>query len=149
MMQLALDFEIILNVYCKEIRSITEYGAPVFHLGLTQSQSNKIEAIQRLVFGLLGRYLCLKLSYSELCILFFKEKLKDHRYEACITYVRRTLANPTYSGMFSPHSHPHNTRGRGKYFSELQCRTERYFKSPKAVLMRLANELLREQSTDK
>ena len=45
---LDLDMELILDFYLKEIRSLLEYGAPVWHSGLTRKMSEKIERVQKL-----------------------------------------------------------------------------------------------------
>ena len=56
MMQLGLDYKIILDFYFKEIRSILEYGSVVFHSGLTKKLSDNIQQNQqfaiRLILGL-------------------------------------------------------------------------------------------------
>ena len=57
MMILGLDFETILDVYFKEIRSVLEYGAVIFHSGLTNKLSGDIENVQTLVLKLLSNYL--------------------------------------------------------------------------------------------
>ena len=46
MMNLSLDYQIILDIYTKEIRPILEYGAVVFHSGLTKELSDQLETIQ-------------------------------------------------------------------------------------------------------
>ena len=37
----------VLTVYCALIRSVLEYCAPVWHCGLSQAQTDEIEAVQR------------------------------------------------------------------------------------------------------
>ena len=100
MMNNDFDHEIILDVYKKEIRSILEYCCVVFHHGLSQELENQIESVQRLVLKLVTRYLNLKLSYNESCILFQMEPLFSRRLDQCNTFIRRTLKNPKYSSMF-------------------------------------------------
>ena len=70
MMELKLDYNTIIDVYLKEIRSVLEYGSVVFHSGLTKKLADEIEDIQRIFCRLLAGYLKLSLSYSESCILF-------------------------------------------------------------------------------
>ena len=57
MMQLGLDYNIILDIYQKEIRAILEYEAVVFHSGLSHKLSGDLENIQRTVLGLLSFYI--------------------------------------------------------------------------------------------
>ena len=68
----------VLTVYTSIIRSILEYASPVWHCGLTQTQSAEIEKIQRR---------CLKiifpsLSYKEAISLSKLERLSDRREKA-------------------------------------------------------------------
>ena len=46
MMNIRLDYEIILDVFKREIRSILEYNLVIFHSGLTDKLSNRIEKNQ-------------------------------------------------------------------------------------------------------
>ena len=87
MMQLGVDYTIILDVYYKEIRSILEYSAVIFHSSLTTKLSNDIESVQRLVMFLLTQYLSLKMSYMESCLLFSAESLHLRRSNLCETFV--------------------------------------------------------------
>ena len=45
--KMGFDDNFIIDVYCKEVRSILEYCAPVWSGGLTMRDSNKIENIQK------------------------------------------------------------------------------------------------------
>ena len=63
MMNNDLDYELILDVYNKEIRTVLEYGCVVYHHGLTLELDNKLEAVQRLVLRLLGHYVGVKMPY--------------------------------------------------------------------------------------
>ena len=48
--KLNLDEDKLVDVYKKEVRSILEYAAPVWHSGLTRQQSGQIERIQKQAF---------------------------------------------------------------------------------------------------
>ena len=41
------------EVYCKEIRSIVEFGVPIWHPGLTKKDSCDIERIQKVAFKII------------------------------------------------------------------------------------------------
>ena len=49
MKNLGLSNNIIYDVYTKEIRSILEFGAPVWTGGLVEADSDKIEKVQKSV----------------------------------------------------------------------------------------------------
>ena len=83
MLQLGLQYKKVLDFYYKEIRSVLEYGAVVFHSGLTVKLSQEMENIQLSVLSLLSRTLGLRLSYSEACIFFCTEQLYSCRLDLC------------------------------------------------------------------
>ena len=53
MLNLDLNHDQLFDVYCKEVRSILEFGVPVWHPGLTKKDSNNIERIQRVAFWII------------------------------------------------------------------------------------------------
>ena len=59
----------ILSVYSSIVRSVLEYASPVWHCGLTQTQSVDIEKVQRR---------CLKIIFP---VLSYKEALKISGFE--------------------------------------------------------------------
>ena len=79
MMNNGFDYEIILDIYMKEIRSVLEYGCVVFHYGLTKELSDKIESVHKLVLYLISKFLEIDLSYMENCILYNMEPLELRR----------------------------------------------------------------------
>ena len=133
------DHEIILDVYVKEIRSVLEYCCVVFHYGLSQELEYQIESVQRLVLKLVSRYLNLRMSYSESCILFSIEPLFSRRLEQCKTFIKRTLTNPKFSDMFLERT-GNRIQGRRR-FQEYKCTNDRMFRSPLVALTRIANKL--------
>ena len=133
------DHEIILDVYFKEIRSILEYCCVVFHQSLNKELDNCIESVQRLVMKLLSRYLNLKLSYNESCILFMAEPLFSRGLDQCRTFIKRTLKNPKFSNMFVERTG--NRIPGSRRFQEYQTTNERLFRSPLVALTRMANQL--------
>ena len=126
-------------MYCNEIRSVLEYMCLVFHHGLTQELSNNIEAVQRLVLKLLSRYLGLRLSYNEACILFMIEPLFSRRLVQCQTFIKRTLKSENYSDLFLQREGNNSLRKRR--FQEYRCHNDRMFRSPVVALTRMANQM--------
>ena len=141
MMQLGLDWITILDVYYKEIRSILEYGAVIFHSALTKKQSNAIENIQKVVLKMLSRHLNLKFTYSEATIYFCTEQLFSRRLELCKTFIKRNMKNPRFNYLFEKVNHTHNVRPTTRRIHENQARTNRFFSSPLVSLKRLANKM--------
>ena len=141
LMELYLDTDIILDVYRKEIRSVLEYAAVVFHSGLTKKQSDALESVQKLVLKMLSNHLNLNFSANEAYIYFMTEPLEGRRLEACKTFIKRTLKNPTHSNMFRECSNNYDTRNKYKRFVVPQCKTTRFMTSPLAFLSSLANDM--------
>ena len=91
MMHLGLDYNIILDVYFKEIRTIIEYGAVIYNSGLTIKLSNKLEKIQQLVLRLVSNYIGVKCSYSIASILFSVEPLSSRRLELSYRLINASI----------------------------------------------------------
>ena len=53
LMKLGLEYEVILDCYYKEVRSILEYDAILFHSVLSKKLSKQIEATQKQFLGAL------------------------------------------------------------------------------------------------
>ena len=140
-MQLGLDYETILDVYFKEIRSILEYGAVIFHSSLTRKQARTVENVQKLVLRMLSQYLEIKFSYSEATIFFCTEQLESRRQDLCKTFIKRNRNNPRFNSMFEQVRHTHNVRPNTRKIRENQARTKRYYSSPLVFLRRLANKM--------
>ena len=140
MMKLNLDCTIILDIYLKEVRPILEYGAIVFHSGLTQKLTQKVENVQKIYFLLLAKYLDLSLTYSECCILFETDFLTSRRLDLCYTFVKRNLADPLAPTLFEKRA-KRGTRPNSKTYNEFQSRSSRNFSSPLNFLTRIANEI--------
>ena len=75
----------------KEIRSILEYGAIVFHHGLTLSLSNLIESVQRNFVKMLSNYVGQDFSWMEGSIFFCIEPMSLRRVTLCETFIKKTL----------------------------------------------------------
>ena len=131
--------EFILDVYFKEVRSILEYGAVLFHHALTRDLSEKIEAIQRLVLRLLSSSLNLNLSYMESSILWCVEPLSLRRDRLCVTFLKRTLKNENHTNILMRRSIRIPSK---RPYQEDKSYHFRHFSSPMVALRRLANKIL-------
>ena len=148
MMNLSLDYTIILDVYLKEVRPILEYGAVVFHSGLTRELSNDIENIQRNVFKILTRYINIKLSYTESCIFFEVDFLFSRRIDLCYGFVKRHLKDYGEEGLFVKRN-KRTLRDNNKIFKEPKYKSQRFFNSPVNYLTRIANDIVSKQRKNK
>ena len=51
--KLDLDLEIILDFYLKEIRPLAEHGVVIWNSGLTRTQENDLEIIQKIALKII------------------------------------------------------------------------------------------------
>ena len=84
MVTLDLSHDQLFDVYCKEVRSILEFGVPVWHPGLTKKDSNNIERIQRVAFKIILQEKFI--DYSSACDYFNTTSLKQRREKLCLTF---------------------------------------------------------------
>ena len=82
--RLGFSDSFIVDVYTKEIRSILEYGVPIWHGALTVKDSEKIERVQKIVLKFLLRQNYS--SYTEACKIFGISKLAQRRDKLCLNF---------------------------------------------------------------
>ena len=136
---LDLDLELLLDFYLKEIRSILEYGAPVWHSGLTRKMSEKIERVQKLCVKIILCDFSRQTSYTVACTLLGIEPLYLRRTELCIRFIQRTSLEPKHADMFLRSENTHNTRQETTTYREFTYRSKRFYNSPLCYLTRLLN----------
>ena len=139
MKQLKLDTNILVDFYCKEIRSILEFGAVVWHSGLTMKMTKQIERIQKICINLILCDSDVQVSYFVGCTLLNLEPLHFRRMDLCIRFIQKASVDPRHSDMFSRKKSYINTRSKKSDFCEFSCRTKRFFDSPLCYLTRLLN----------
>ena len=131
-----LDDEYILDTYMKEIRSIMELAAPVWHGGLTVKQSRDIERIQRTaLFIILGDNF---MDYEVACTLMNIEPLNMRRDNLCLKFASKNVKQE--NSLFKIIEHKVNTRSKARKVLEPKCNTKRYRNSPIPYMSRLLNK---------
>ncbi|KAI8494108.1 hypothetical protein Bbelb_284550 [Branchiostoma belcheri] len=84
----------LVTVYTCFIRPVLEYGAPVWHPGLTTTQRRKIERIQRRATKIiLGHYL----PYDQSCKTLNLQTLHDRRETLCHQFGKTLSKSDTYN----------------------------------------------------
>ena len=137
---LELESNLLLDFYLKEIRSILEYGVPVWHSGLTIKMSEKIERVQKICVSIIlcspGKHI----SYTVGCTLLGIEPLYMRRTELCVRFIQKTSLEPKHSDMFFETDYTHNTRQKNRQkYKEFSYRSKRFYNSPLCYLTRLLN----------
>ena len=127
---------LLLDVYCKEVRSVLELGVPAWNSGLTVHQSEKIERVQKVAVSIiLGKT---HLNYHETLKQLSLEELSVRREKLCLNFARKTLKS-RHSSMFTRNTSHYNTRHFNIYKEE-KANTKRFHMSPLNYLTRLLNE---------
>ena len=136
----------MLDVYCKQVRSILEMAVPVWQAGLTQLEIKQIERVQRTALHIiLGENY---LHYENALEVLKCKKLSDRRYSLCENFVRKTIKHPRFNNWFCVNSEPapivgtRNSKSKQilKYLP-VKTRTDRFEDSPLPYLTNILNTL--------
>ena len=132
------------------LRPITEYAVPLWHSGLSECDSNKIELLQKkaLMFILGCTYIDYKrfynldnklLSYGDALQKLGLATLKDRREVLTNKFAITTARNEKHNDMFIK-KQSHNIATRNMFvIDEPFCRTDRYYKSAIPYMSRALN----------
>ena len=135
MLSFNFTYQDLFDVYQKEVRSILEYAAPVWHSGLTRKQTSEIEAVQKLAFKIiLGP---LYSTYQSACTQFGTVSLEQRRLNICMKFVSKNIQSE--QSFFEPAYSNHNLRPRNVKVREIKCNTARFQRSSIPFLGKLAN----------
>ena len=135
MINLNLHHDQLFDIYCKEIRSILEFGVPVWHPGLTIKDSGTIERIQKVAFKIILKEKFI--DYKTACIYFNTSSLKQRREKLCLNFATKNLKSET--SFFEKNEKKINTRSGEDKVKHFRCRTNRYEKSSLPYMARLLN----------
>ena len=126
----------LVDAFKKEIRSLLELAVPVWHGGLTLSQSSQIERIQKsAAAAILGsKYI----SYEQALKSLNLKCLSERRTQICLKFINKNMKNQ--SPLLSKVHKNHNTRSDAQKVEEFWCRTQAFFDSSLPFLARLYNQ---------
>lgn len=135
MVSLDLDHNQLYDVYCKEVRSILEFGVPVWHPGLTLKDSVAIERIQRVAFKIILQENFT--DYPSACLYFDTTTLKQRRQKLCMNFASKNLKSE--NPFFDLVEKMVNTRSAKDTVKNFKCRTSRFAKSSLPYMAKLIN----------
>ena len=133
------SYEDLIDIYCKFIRSLTEYASTSFHSSLTQKLENKLEAIQKTSLRvILGSMYVSHEAALEMCGLTTLHMRREHR---SLQFAIKCTKHNINQSMFplNPTQDTHFIRRREK-FKVNKHHTESYKKSTIPYLQRRLND---------
>ena len=128
----------LIDVYTKQVRSILEFGVPVWNSSLTKQQSLEFERVQKAFHHIaLGN---LYSDYKSALDITGLETLETRRLKLCINFSKKASKHPKHSHWFAPtNSEIPNTRRLKMKFKKPICRLKRFESSPIPYLTSLLN----------
>lgn len=134
------DKNILLEAYQLHIRSILELAVPLWHSSLSDSDSCKIERVQKMAFAII-----LKRKYSSYDTArqnLNMTTLKERRDILCKRFAMNLYKDPKHKEIFQTiDPNRPNTRNK-QVLKEFTCRTERFYKSAVPHMTRLINKYI-------
>ena len=131
------NLEDLKDIYIKQVRSVLEFGVPVWNAGLNQEQVMEIERVQKsfLHIALGCNYTDYKSALEEASL----EMLSDRRTKLCKNFASKALKHPKHSHWFVTKEPGPDTRSEKLAFKPPLCRLSRLKKSPIPYLTSLLN----------
>ncbi|KAI8497654.1 hypothetical protein Bbelb_243060 [Branchiostoma belcheri] len=121
----SLSTEDLLQIYITYVRSVLEYCVPVWHSGLTATQTTRLERIQRRALRtILGMNYT---DYKSALLNTGLKSLQERRVDLCLKFARNL--SPEMLPPRTGDSHGITTRNSDK-LRTIKCKTKRYRDSP-------------------
>ena len=135
----------MLDVYCKQVRCVLEYGVAVWAPGLTQAEATQIERVQKCALHvILGTHYG---NYQNALDILKTEKLSVRRSKLCLKFIKRCEKSTKYSSWLkiseqskAPKIQTRSQNNIQTKYKPVPFRTERYGRSPLPYLTTLLNE---------
>ena len=128
----------LLDVYCKQIRSILEFASPVWHPSLTSKDRGKVERVQKSALCIiLGRNFK---SYNRALKSLRTDSLFTRREKLCRKFALKSQKHPRFTKWFKPQTKK-TTRRKLPKFMEVYSRTKRFQKSSINFLTNILNNV--------
>ena len=123
---------------CKKVRSILEFGSPIWNSNLTKDEVSSIERVQKsflhIVLG--QRYT----SYESALETLNLETLEQRRTQLCLSFAIKASKHQKHQSWFVPNNPPGaDTRSKKVQLKPPLCRLNRFAKSPIPYLTNLLN----------
>ena len=128
----------LVDIYCKQVRSLLEFAVPAWHGGINQNDQIDIERIQKsachIILG--DNYSSYKNALKTLCL----DPLSVRRDELCLKFAKKAEKHPKHSKWFVPNDNDVNTRQIKTKYKEVLAKHSRLQKSPISFLTDMLND---------
>ena len=129
--------QVLLDAYCKLVRSVVEFAAPVWTSGITKENSIHIERVQKSALAvILGPDYS---SYEEACSKLNVQTLSKRREQLCYSFALKASKHTEHKHWFVENQEQVNTRSQKPCFKPAHARTQRFQNSPIPYLTHLLN----------
>jgi hypothetical protein len=128
----------LVEYWKSEGRVMLEYGCPVWHSGLTVTQSRSLDRAQRVAMAAITGHW--EPSHTRQLEDLGLERLALRRSKLCERFARRTATNSRHMDMFTPMVSLQRKAKHGKKYREIAARTKSYHNSALPYLTRLLNQ---------
>ena len=126
------------DVFIKQVRSVLEFGVPVWNCGITQEEVYNIERVQKafLYIALGQNYTCYQSALDTLEL----ETLEERRLQLCKTFAKRASEHPKHQKWFEKYENVgSDTRSKKTTYKTPLARLDRFKESPIPYLTSLLN----------
>ena len=135
----------MVDVYCKQIRCILELAVAVWTPGLTKTESNQIERVQKCALHVIVGDS--HESYGQSLDILGVERLSDRRTKLCLSFAKRSEMHPKYSNWFHPTEETipptmstRSDKMQTSKYTPVPFRTDRFNYSPIPFLTEILNK---------
>ena len=128
----------LVEIYTKQVRSVLEFGVPVWNSKLTKEEIVDIERIQNsfLHIALGNCYL----DYENALVKSNLEALEERRTKLCLNFAKKSAKHPKHKHWFVENNPPGPaTRSEKTTYISPLCRLDRFRRSPIPYLTSLLN----------
>jgi hypothetical protein len=135
---LGADTMDLTDIYIKQIRSLLELAAPVWHGGISQLERLDIERVQKSVaHNILDEQYS---SYKDALVELELESLESRRGKLCLKFTKKAEKHEKHQNWFKLNGTTVNTRQQKNKYCDVRAFHTRFQKSPISFLTKLLNE---------
>ena len=128
----------LVDIFVKQIRSILEFGAPVWQSSITYQEKVDIERVQRnfckIVLGFEFA------SYEKALKFLQLDTLESRRVDLCLNFALKAEKHKKFKHWFKPNLRNDRTRHKPPKYMPVASNHHRFERSPLSYLIKLLNE---------